>query len=216
MQTLSYLADRSNRAESLLVLIAGAGDDHTAFDSRGWISEARRAGLPHDIIVADAHVDYFTDYSIATRLHAAVLAPAKAAGYSRIVMGGISLGSLAALIYAKDNLDYVDELVLFAPYIGNRGTLLEIEQAGGLDLWANTVGELPTHDERKVWKFIQRLEHTPLAMQLYYGDRDRFVRFHDLLASRLPAHRVCKIAGDHDWPTYNELWKLYLQNNAGE
>jgi pimeloyl-ACP methyl ester carboxylesterase len=214
MHTLRYPVDKTKRADSLLVLMAGAGDDHTAFDSKGWIAEARRAGLHHDIIAADAHVDYFTDYSIAERLHVSVVAPAKAAGYQRIIMGGISLGSFAALLYAKDNLDCVNQLVLFAPYVGNRGTLLEIEQAGGLDAWAGSVGELPAHDERKVWKFIQCLEQTPLAVRLYYGDRDRFVRFHDLLASRLPAHRVCKIAGDHDWPTYNDLWKLFLQQNS--
>jgi pimeloyl-ACP methyl ester carboxylesterase len=214
MQQLRYPMIEGRRSRALLVLMPGAGDTHDGFEQHGFIEAARAAHFDRDIIAAHAHYDFFTDQTVAERIHHDVVQPARSLGYERIALGGISLGAFASLIYAKDRPSEVDSLVLFAPYIGNRGTLREIEEAGGLDTWQPD--ELAAYDERRVWRFLQGFTamHQPVSVQVYAGVNDRFAPFHDLLATRLPTASVTRIEGGHDWPTYEALWREFLKRNT--
>jgi pimeloyl-ACP methyl ester carboxylesterase len=214
MQQLHYRMIEGQRSRDLLILMPGAGDAHDGFEQHGFVAAARASNYDRDIIAAHAHYDFFTDQTVAERLHHDVVQPARGLGYERIALGGISLGAFASLIYAKDRPTEVDSLVLFAPYIGNRGTLREIDDAGGLDAWQAT--ELPAYDERRVWQFLKRFSgsHQPIPIQLLAGRNDRFAPFHDLLATRLPHSAVTRIEGGHDWLTYEALWREFLKRNT--
>jgi pimeloyl-ACP methyl ester carboxylesterase len=217
MRRLDYRANAHSRAEALLVLMAGAGDDHHAFAENGVIDAAREAAFPADIVTVDAHVDYFTDLTVRERLHHEVINPARAQGYARLWLGGISLGGFAALIYAQKYAERIAGLVLVAPYLGNRGTLAEIESAGGLDAWQP--GELSDHDERKVWLMLKSdaaLQSPSLPIHLLYGDQDRFARFHALLATRLDPRNVTVMPGAHDWSVWKPLWAHFFTSNAAQ
>jgi pimeloyl-ACP methyl ester carboxylesterase len=217
MRRLDYRANENSRAETLLVLMAGAGDDHQAFAANGVIGAAREGAFAADIVTVDAHVDYFTDLTVRERLHHEVVDPAHAQGYARVWLGGISLGGFAALLYAQKYAEHIAGLALVAPYLGNRGTLAEIESAGGLDAWQP--GELGDHDERKVWLMLKRYavaQSWPLPIHLLYGDQDRFARFHALLATRLDPRHVTVMPGAHDWSVWTPLWAHFFKLNAAQ
>jgi pimeloyl-ACP methyl ester carboxylesterase len=214
MDQIEYLANPAKRSANLLILMAGAGDRHDAFEKYGYISEARQAGLNADIIAADAHYDFFTELTVRERLHEEIVKPAKAKGYQSIWMGGISLGGFGSLIYSQKYAEELAGLVLIAPYIGNRGTLAEIEKAGGLVAW--NPGDVPDHDERGLWVMLKKYQPNTkpaLPIHLMYGNTDRFNAFHDMLASRLDKRYVKVVDGGHDWPQWQALWREFVASN---
>jgi pimeloyl-ACP methyl ester carboxylesterase len=222
MARREYPALVGQQSPRLLILMAGAGDDHLAFEANGVIADARAANCSADIWCVDANMDYFTDQTVRERLHHEVVMAAQARGYQHIWMGGISLGGFASLIYAQAYPSMLRGLALVAPYIGNRGTLVEIESAGGLDHWQPI--DLMEHDERHVWLMLKnyRPSETPgdesrlLPLHLLYGDQDRFARFHALLASRLTPDAVTVIPGKHDWQAWTPLWAAFFRSRAME
>jgi pimeloyl-ACP methyl ester carboxylesterase len=211
MDQIEYLADPAKRSANLLILMAGAGDRHDAFEKFGYIGEARKARLNADIIAADAHYGYFTELTVRERLHEDVVKPAKAKGYKCIWMGGISLGGFGSLIYSQKYANELAGLVLIAPYIGNRGTFAEIEKAGGLETW--NPADVPDHDERSLWLMLKKYQpdaKPPLPIHLLYGNTDRFSPFHDMLAARLDKGFVSVVDGGHDWPQWQALWRGFV------
>lgn len=211
MDQIEYLAQSDKRADSLMILMAGAGDRYDAFEKYDYINTARKAGFAADILAVDAHYGYFTELTVRERLHQDVVLPAKARGYKCIWMGGISLGGFGSLIYAQKYADQLSGLVLIAPYIGNRGTLAEIESAGGLESW-NPVN-VPDHDERGLWlmlkKYLPNVKPN-LPIHLLYGEDDRFNPFHKMLAARLDKNMVRTVEGGHDWPPWQALWAEFV------
>jgi S-formylglutathione hydrolase FrmB len=189
----------------------GAGNRHTSFEEHGFIRSATEAGLRADILTVDISYEQFSDLSIEKRLHEEVVLPARAFGYEHIWMGGISLGGFATMIYARKNADRLAGLVLIAPYLGNKGTLAEIRAVGGLDIWNPHLTD--DYDERHVWKIIKNYPtyFTPnLPVFLLYGNEDRFVEFHQLLATRLKPEAITTISGGHDWPVWQALWQDFI------
>jgi enterochelin esterase-like enzyme len=154
-----------------------------------------------------------TDRSVLAQLRSRVLAPARAAGCSRIWLAGISLGGLMALLYMARYPAEVDGLCLLSPYLGNRMILTEIlsypsladwyasDAAAGRDVWS---------EERDLWGFIAR--HAPLGPRWYlgFGHEDRFASAHRLLARQLPMSAVDEVAGGHDWAVWRQLWDRFL------
>jgi S-formylglutathione hydrolase FrmB len=191
----------------------GAGNRHTSFADHGFIEIAVDAGLNADILTVDTSYEQFSDLSIEKRLHEEVVLPARASGYKRIWMGGISLGGFGTLVYARKNANMLAGLVLIAPYLGNKGTLAEIRSAGGLDAWNPDVTD--DYDERHVWKLIKNYPsdfEQKLPFFLLYGSEDRFVEFHQLLATRLKQDTITTISGGHDWPVWQSLWQHFVKD----
>jgi Putative esterase len=211
MDQIEYLAKPDKRSNALMILMAGAGDRYDAFEKYGYIDTARKAGFDADILAVDAHYGYFTELTVRERLHHDVVLPAKARGYKCIWMGGISLGGFGSLIYAQKYADQLSGLVLIAPYIGNRGTLAEIESAGGLESW-NPLN-VPDHDERGLWLMLKKYQPNvkpTLPIHLLYGEEDRFNPFHKMLAARLDKSAVRTVEGGHDWPPWQVLWAEFV------
>jgi pimeloyl-ACP methyl ester carboxylesterase len=214
MKQLEYLAKPEQRSDTLVILMPGAGDDHTAFEAFGLIEHARSHQFPADIVTANSDYGYFSDLSIRTRLHEEVVLPAKAKGYRHIWMGGISLGGFGSMIYAQKHANELEGLLLIAPYLGNKGTLAEIHNAGGLDNWNPEVSS--EYDERRIWQLLKQYapDKPPrLPIHLLYGDTDRFSAFHQLLSSRLAKRYVLTVPGGHDWPVWQSLWQQFLATN---
>jgi hypothetical protein len=200
----------ATNSKNLLILLPGTGNRHTSFEDHGFIDTARAAGLNADILAVDTSYQQFSDLSIEKRLHDEVVLPARAMGYEQIWMGGISLGGLGTMVYARKNAKMLAGLVLFAPYLGNKGTLAEISAAGGLDVWSPEFTD--DHDERHVWALIKNYPNSALKLPLFllYGSDDRFVEFHRLLASRLKPEAIKTISGGHDWPVWQALWQHFI------
>lgn len=211
MDQIEYLAEPGKRSNALMILMAGAGDRYDAFQKYGYIDAARKAGFDADILAVDAHYGYFTELTVRERLHQDVVLPAKARGYQCIWMGGISLGGFGSLIYAQKYANQLSGLLLIAPYIGNRGTLAEIESAGGLETW--NPENVPDHDERQLWLMLKKYQphvKPALPIHLLYGEDDRFNSFHRMLAVRLDNKFVRTVEGGHDWPPWQALWAEFV------
>jgi pimeloyl-ACP methyl ester carboxylesterase len=216
MEQIEYLSSPLHRSDSLVILMPGAGDDHRSFESNGFIAAAHHSGISADILTVNTQYEYFSDLSIVERLHHQVVLPAISKGYRRLWMGGISLGGFAAMVYAQKQKHPLHGLVLLAPYLGNKGTLAEIQAAGGLESWAPEVSS--DHDERHVWLMIKNYliqDPNSAAVHLLFGQTDRFAAFHALMATKLDAKRVHVRPGGHDWPTWQLLWKVFLDSNHG-
>src|SRR5436309_8228162 len=119
----------------LVVFLPGRGDLPEDFARRGLLDAARQAGLDADVVAVDSHLGYYLNDTILTRLHDDVIAPARAGGYERIWLVGISLGAMGSLFYLKEHPGEVEGAVLIAPYLGKKRLLAEIAGAGGLRRW---------------------------------------------------------------------------------
>ncbi len=199
------------RAGTLLVFLPGRGDTMNDFVKRGLDDELRRAGVRADWVAVDAHLGYYRDRSIITRLKADVIQPARAQGYERIVIVGVSLGGLGGLLGERNSPGLVDGLVLLAPYLGEDKKLFAaIEEAGGAPRWAEGREQRePTNAElaEQLWIFIGNHHGRLPPTWLAYGARDRLSGGHRLLAPLLPPERVRVIDGGHDWKTWLSLWR---------
>lgn len=200
----------ADRADALLVFLPGVYDTPEDLVREGFVAAVRERRLPVDLVLVDAHVGYYTDESVEHRLHAEIVAPARAHGYRQVWLAGISLGGMGSLAYAAAYSAHVDGLILLAPYLGNRGLQEEIRSAGGLDAWHAS----GSHEggERRIWHWLASLDTQPNVppIHLAYGNADRFAPSHRLLAERLPASHVLALDGGHDWPVWRTAWQAVL------
>ncbi|GLR66120.1 hypothetical protein GCM10010909_07980 [Acidocella aquatica] len=206
----------------LLVMLPGAGIKASAFVEHGMADAVHARGLAVDIIIAQPDLDLYLDGDVAAALHRAVVEPARAQGYARVWLLGISLGCMGALLYASAHAAALEGMVLLAPFLGTKGTVAELGRAGGLAAWPAARSAATAPEQRMlVWlrDFLVQRAVSP-ALYLGYGREDRFARGHRLLADALPAARVVTAAGGHDWDTWRTLWRLVLDTSpflpAGE
>jgi len=178
------------------------------FEQEGFIDVMRTAGVRADVVTVDAHLGYYYNRTVLERLEADVIVPARAKGYRRILLVGVSLGGLGALLHERDFPGSVDGLVVLAPYLGREGSLFkQIAAAGGPQAWAVgrdlSAGEV----EEQIWAFLGSRSQLLPPTWLSYGRGDDFAGGHNMLARLLPAVRVRSIEGGHDWPTWRALWQ---------
>ncbi|MBM3853777.1 MAG: alpha/beta hydrolase [Verrucomicrobia bacterium] len=172
------------------------------------------AGVHADTIAVDAHLGYYYHRTVIDRLRADVIEPARARGYRRIVLVGVSLGGLGALLYERDQPGVVGAIVLLAPYLGDKAGLFErIHSAGGPVAWAAGRDPGVGGVEELVWTFLgQRAAGLPPAW-LLFGREDSLAAGHRMFAPLLPPARVISVSGAHDWPTWRGLWREVCVNS---
>lgn len=146
---------RGTGSGRLVVFLPGRGDRAADFAQHGFAAELERRGIAADVVAADAHSGYYADRSVVARLHADLLAPARAQGYREIWLVGISLGGLGALLTAIEHPKDIDGLVLLAPFLGE--TLpAEIAAAGSLAAWEPREGATGLPFEDQLWRHLRR------------------------------------------------------------
>jgi len=209
---------RSQGAEStppLLVLLPGIADTAEDYERYGFTEAIQRRRIPLDLALVDAHYGYYAKRSVLDRIREDVIVPARASGYRRIWLGGISMGGFGALLYASRFPGEVDGVLALAPYLGGASLIDEIANAGGLRRWNPT--DVGGHEhERSVWSWLrhegERNEDPPIL--LGYGEADRFAAAHRLLSEVLPPNRVLTTPGKHRWPVWRRLWDSWLVHDA--
>lgn len=204
---------------TLLVMLPGVYSEPAEFVREGFVAAVRERSLAVDVIGVDAHLGYYEKGNIIERLRNDVIGPAQAQGYRAIWVLGISLGGFGGMLYAQERPGELAGLVTLAPYLGERATSTEIDNAGGLTRWQAPEGPLDLTQreprEQALWRWLkgyagnpQPSAHPPLY--LGYGRSDRFVFSHRLLAAALPQSRVFTTEGGHDWPEWRRLWSAVL------
>jgi pimeloyl-ACP methyl ester carboxylesterase len=201
--------------KELLVLLPGIGDMAASFEKQGFAAAVQ--DRPMDVWAVDAHIGYYANRTVLERLHEDVVMPARRRGYRSITLAGISLGGFGSLLYASRYPDFIDRVMLIAPYLGEPEIVKEIAVTG-LAAW--TPSPLAGRDyERRLWTWLQgyanerALSMPPLF--LGFGDADSFVAAHRVLSAVLQSDRVAIAHGGHTWPVWRQLWsQLHPALNA--
>lgn len=207
-------------ADTLLVLLPGRGMGIDEFAREGFIAAAREQRLAVDLLRADAHIAYYEDGRFVRRLRDDIVGPARASGYRRVWLAGISMGGFGALAYASERPDEVEGVLALAPYLGQPDLIEEVRAAGGLRVWAAPAAAAPTgvarsDFDRRLLSALKPYAVSPQppgrpALYLGFGLDDRFADAHRLLADALPAERVFTAPGGHDWDAWTPLWRDML------
>lgn len=209
-------ADPARRADTLLVLLPGAYDTPADFVREGFVQAVRERHLPVDVLLLDAHVGYYTAQQIVERLHDEVVAPARAQGYARIWLVGISMGGYGALLFARAYGGLIDGVFTLAAFLGRRDLPAHVAASGGLAAWD---GELPGADvhDLALWRWLQGYGNDPHGrapgrppLWMGWGEDDRFVMSNRLVGTLLPPDRVLTTEGGHQWAPWQRLWARYL------
>jgi len=215
IQITYHHAAPGERGRILLVMLPGAGFGQHDFTEHGFVRAVQERGLPVDVAVARPPMDRYLDGAVAGDIEQALIAPARAQGYSRFWFLGISLGGMGALLYARAAPATVEGIILLAPFLGTPGLVSEIARAGGLASWEP--GKIAASDvERALLGWLKGfVAAPPAAPRLYlgYARGDRFVSGHLLLAEGLPPDRVLAIDGAHDWAAWTDMWRQMLDKD---
>lgn len=208
---LEYLGNVHTR--NLVIFLPGIGDVAEDFERSGFIEEMRRHRIAADAVAVDAHYGYYASRAIHARITEDVVDWARAAGYRRIWLAGISLGGFGAISYAALHDSHIAGLLLFAPYLGDASLIEEIAAAGGVAGWEPGIVEEGDY-QRALWAWLKchaGKDALPLPpIYLGYGRSDMFEKANALLAELLPGGRVYAIPGRHDWRTWKRVWHAML------
>lgn len=210
MQLVDDLLACDVRPTTLMVMLPGVYDKPQDFLDQGFVKAVRERGIHADIQMADAHLGYYNSQQIADKLHAEVIMPAKAKGYQKIWLVGISLGGYGTMLYSMSKPGLVQGIFIMAPYMGSREVPTDVQKQRGLQAWSSSVqGNLDVELWRWLKGYATRRTDLPMAY-LGFGTSDRFVKPNTLLAEVLPKGRSFAIPGGHDWETWLKLWGSFL------
>jgi pimeloyl-ACP methyl ester carboxylesterase len=218
MRTLVQPAPCPSRPDTLLVVLPGAYSSPEEFVREGFVRAVHERQLALDVWLVDAHLGYYRNRSILERLRADVLAPARARGYRKVWLLGVSVGAFGAIGLAQSPGAAVAGIVALGPYLGEPRATGAVAAAGGLRSWQAPAVESTDDDpDFAVWRWLQGYALDPdqrPPLYLGYGLTDRFAANHALLAAVLPPEQVLTDPGGHDWPAWTPLWRRALARIA--
>jgi S-formylglutathione hydrolase FrmB len=195
---------------TLIVLWPGRGDAPADFVAAGFVDLLRASAPGADVVAVDAHFGYYLEESVLERVREDVILPARAQGTQRVYLVGVSMGGLGVLMFHNEFPDDVDGVLALAPFLGDRPVLDEIRAAGGLGGF-QPASPPPRQDYQRALWFGLRRQLDPAARPpvfLGFGTEDSFASACELLAEALPAERVFRAPGGHDW----EPWRQTLED----
>jgi pimeloyl-ACP methyl ester carboxylesterase len=203
---------------TLVVMLPGVASPPEEFVDAGFVAAIAAQAPGATVHVLDSHYGYYEDGSILARLHEEQVLPARAAGFGRVWLVGISLGGFGALGYLTRHPQSVDGVLALAPYLGPASLHREIAAAGGPRAWA--AAKPAPEDTRMLghalWHHLALRDATRPEVHLGYGESDRFAHSHRQLAPLLPAQHVRTAPGGHDWPVWSALWRGWLEAQGRE
>lgn len=101
LDTLFYKSELE-RQDNLIVFMRGLGgtwrcpiNAHRCFKVEGFVEAVQDRNLPYDMAAPNMHLGYYQARSLVQRLQADVILPAKANGYKRVWIVGVSMGDLS-------------------------------------------------------------------------------------------------------------------------
>ncbi len=219
MDVLTY--ENPNKAAAnkrLFVFLRGIGGSHRSFEEKGLVADVWARGLPFDMVAPNAHLGYYIRRNLIVRLKEDVIDPARARGYKKIWLVGVSMGGLGAMLYLKDRPQDIAGVYLIAPFLGSQSILSEIEAAGGVRKWNPGAYDAEEDWQRMLWDWIKTTIADSPAKIVYlgYGADDTYKNGSQILAPLLQQDRVYTIDGGHDYKTIKALWEIFLKKNDGK
>ena len=89
-------------ASTLIILLPGAYMTPEDYEKSGFFAAVSQRKLALDVVTVDLDLSRISDGSALPALQAEIIEPARAQGYTKIWLGGISLGGLLALCHNAD------------------------------------------------------------------------------------------------------------------
>jgi pimeloyl-ACP methyl ester carboxylesterase len=214
-------------AAARCILLPGIASLAEDFIPEGFVAELQRQAPCCDVLLAEAHLGYFTAGQLLQRLRADVVLARSVGSMSparpKPWLVGISLGGFAALAYAMQHGSDIAGVLAVAPYLGRRELLRDISAAGGPAAWARL--PLPATPPREpqqqledaLWRWLGAppklggAASGGVPIYLGFGRSDRFIDAQRVLQTLLPADHTDVVDGPHDWPPWRLLWRRWLQ-----
>lgn len=206
----NHIKQLPQSAPHLVIFMPGVGDEPDAFDKAGFFDSHPKL-VKFDRILVDSHLGYYRNNSIPVRIYTDILMPLKDQ-YEKITIVGTSLGGFGALWIADEYPDIIDQVVLIAPYLGEKETTDSVIKAGGISKWYSTIenfDEVPNADNtgEKTWQRIYRLINVHQStLILAYGKQDDFVANFLLLEQVIEGKNRYVSEGGHKWDVWESLW----------
>jgi pimeloyl-ACP methyl ester carboxylesterase len=208
---LHHRDPRPGKDRLLLVMLPGAGIAAEEFAAQGLVAAAQAGGRIVDVIAAEPDQGLYLEGAVAPVLEQSVIAPARAAGYRRLWLLGISLGGMGALSCAAACPEEIEGLILLAPFIGTHGTIAELTRDGGFMDWRPETSAA-TPPERRILSWLQERLGGASGPQIWLGHatNDRFAAGHRLLAAALPETQTVLVEGGHDWAAWRAIFQALM------
>lgn len=193
------------QAERLWMFLPGRFDRVGDWTEKGFLvtaQEKQTLAAKSLWVGTDAHIGYYLNGSVAKQLNEDVLTRFPD---QPVTVVGISMGGMGALWLARSFPERIDQIVLFAPYLGGRKVIERVIE-GDLD-------DRPDDSNRikallANWRFL--LSQPDADIHILAGDRDRLSPLLDVARERLAHLHYHEIPGGHDWETWNQLWRDWL------
>jgi pimeloyl-ACP methyl ester carboxylesterase len=216
LTSLYYDIDEAGSQSSLLVFLRGMGGSHEDFAEKGFVDSIKDARLPFDMIAPDAHFGYYFGETLVERLKIDIINPARAKGYTKIWLVGVSMGGLGALMYSRFHPEDVQGVFIISPFLGYRKIIAEIESQGGARQWEP--GEYNPDDDwqRMIWHWLKQYPDSQgqkPVIYLGYGTDDIYVDGQRVLNDILPSDHVIITSGGHTPETMKKIWDIFLEKN---
>lgn len=205
----------TEQSDTLVIFLPGMGDSDESYFQNGFVDALNRHNKPVDVIAANTHFGYYKERSFDVRLKADVIEPAKAKGYKKIWLVGISLGGFGSLVYTLNYPDDVNGMIIMAPYLGDKKLIKSIAQYPTLAGWAKDNRDVDDDIAQGLWLPLAEtdcLSNKPIYLAV--GEGDKFIEANELLASRCPNIKVTKTQGGHNWKAWGALWEELLRTPA--
>lgn len=213
MRTIIDSAQAGASPPVVMALLAATFSEPEDFLRQGFPQALRARGLATELVMAELRASWVADGSIVERIEAAIMAPARERGQTRIWLGGISLGALAALGYAARHGAALEGLALISPYPATRMVLDEVDAAGGLASWDPEIPE-SGDVEREAWRWLARRGPGAPSVHCYFASGDRFAEGQRRIADALPKGAARELPGGHDWAAWRALWDAFLADRG--
>jgi len=214
IDSVQYITGKE-QSKSLLIMLPGRFEKMDSFIDHGFIKNLKDSRIGFDVITVDAHLGYYYQENLATRLYEDIILSAKQQGYENIWIFGISLGGLGALWYGKDKCDTINGIIVIAPFVGDKNVIDEIKSAGGPSKWFPKEPLAKGDYQRGLWIWLKKYsidaENLPKLI-IGYGLEDEFAYGDDLLAQILPNNQVFTGPGNHDWDTWTRLFNKIIKS----
>jgi hypothetical protein len=196
------------KAQRLVVVLPGRGDDLIALHKSGVAQAVQSAWPDADVMLTGLALGYYMEGLAEQRLHDEVIVPARRRGYAQVWLVGASLGGMGAVMYDRAYPNEVDGMVLLAPYLGEKRVLSQMTAAGGISAWQPPPKQAINADNfpEKLWRQLQTWSRQPSAARnvwLAYGKADRLREAMPLLAPVLPPGHVLLREGGHEWRVWS-------------
>lgn len=197
-----------------LLWLPGAAMSAEDVLAQRWDAEAAALGLDIDMQAVDLQAERFDGADAIDALLAELRA--LRAQVPRLWLGGISLGGWQSALCAQRAPGLLDGLCLLAPYPGDRLAWNAIEQDGGLDVWPGPDAQQAHDPAFEVWHWWRERERHAQGPQVWmaFGRHDRFADGMERMAARLPAARVHRLEGGHDWACWRPAFSFFLAQQA--